>query len=218
MNELECNSEILTIEQHTADGYTQIEPERLMSPAEINDYINEELALFQNVDSTDAVDSLSCIFGIHEDNVEFEYFPSNEVISTLKKFTTDAWVHMDQSEKMTCIDELVASISKDLDLNDKPYVVISDSIESHGAYVSEDNVIIISSKDINDPKEIVNTIAHEMRHAYQHERADIGETTEDVLYKLNFDNYIQPDFFYDYYNQYVEVEARVFADKIEETM
>ena len=72
----------------------------------------------------------------------------------------------------------------------------------------------------------INTIAHEMRHAYQEQRAGILETKEDALFKLNLDNYISPVplpgcgwlFFTDYQDQYVEADARAFANLFTEAM
>ena len=47
-----------------------------------------------------------------------------------------------------------------------------------------------------------------------------------MIYRVNFDNYISPVelpnggtlFFMDYYNQFVEAEARAFSNKIVEVM
>ena len=68
----------------------------------------------------------------------------------------------------------------------------------------------------------MNTVAHEMRHAYQWERSRNPERPEDILYLYNFDNYISPVplgngkylFVVDYMNQYIEAEARAFADSL----
>lgn len=67
---------------------------------------------------------------------------------------------------------------------------------------------------LNNPKEV----AHEARHVYQYQRACIGETRDDVLYAINFLNYIEPVQvdgkyvnFNDYQNQLLEAEARAFA-------
>ena len=72
---------------------------------------------------------------------------------------------------------------------------------------------------LNDPGELIDTIAHELRHAYQHQKAMAPESELDLLYRVNFDNYISPLplgdgkflFFTDYQDQLVEVEARAFA-------
>ena len=72
---------------------------------------------------------------------------------------------------------------------------------------------------MNDPDELIDTIAHELRHAFQHQKAMAPESALDMLYRVNFDNYISPLplgdgkflFFADYQDQLVEVEARAFA-------
>ena len=57
-------------------------------------------------------------------------------------------------------------------------------------------------------------------------RAGLLETREDALYRVNLDNYISPIpllgggwlFFTDYQDQYVEVDARAFANLFTEAM
>ena len=43
---------------------------------------------------------------------------------------------------------------------------------------------------IGDSAETADTIAHESRHCWQHERADNPQTEEDYEFRENFDNYI----------------------------
>lgn len=88
----------------------------------------------------------------------------------------------------------------------------------YGCYDPDSNTIYINQSSFDDPQEIVDTVAHEMRHAYQYERAQKLETYEDYLYAYNFVNYISPYMsedgyvnFIDYQDQFVEAEARAFA-------
>lgn len=88
-----------------------------------------------------------------------------------------------------------------------------------GCYDPFDNSIWINRNNFDDPQEIVDTVAHEMRHAFQFERADKLETYEDFLYAYNFANYIVPEEtedgfvnFLDYQDQLIEAEARAFAE------
>jgi hypothetical protein len=97
---------------------------------------------------------------------------------------------------------------------------------AYGFYSPSDNTINLNRQYFDDPVELVNTIAHEMRHAYQEYRAGLLETREDALYRVNLDNYISPIplpgggwlFFTDYQDQYVEVDARAFANLFTEAM
>ena len=96
----------------------------------------------------------------------------------------------------------------------------------YGFYSPSDNTINLNRQYFDNPVELVNTIAHEMRHAYQEYRAGLLETREDALYRVNLDNYISPIplpgggwlFFTDYQDQYVEVDARAFANLFTEAM
>ena len=65
---------------------------------------------------------------------------------------------------------------------------------------------------------MVDTVAHEMRHAYQFQCALRGEAHMDKMYAYNFDHYIVPSLdedgifdFIDYQDQLIEAEARAYA-------
>lgn len=93
------------------------------------------------------------------------------------------------------------------------------SKEEAGSFSVADNQIILNSDLFSNPKELTNTIAHETRHAYQWMRADMSETHEDQLFKMSHLLYVTPEEdWYGYVNQYVEVDARVFANIITEAM
>ena len=67
---------------------------------------------------------------------------------------------------------------------------------------------------------MLNTISHELRHAYQDQRAMNPETEMDYKYLANLNNYVSPLFtetgecmlYIDYQDQLVEAEARAFAN------
>ena len=118
-------------------------------------------------------------------------------------------------------------LRKGFDLEEQPDVVIfNDADDSYGFYNPSHNTVNLNQRYFDDPIELVNTIAHEMRHAYQEYRAGLLETREDALFKANLDNYISPIplpggvwlFFTDYQDQYVEVDARAFANLFTEAM
>lgn len=63
--------------------------------------------------------------------------------------------------------------------------------------------------------ETADTISHEYRHCYQHERAEKLETERDLEFKEGFDNYIDPENdYFAYKNQLVEKDAREYADVV----
>lgn len=124
------------------------------------------------------------------------------------------------------ISEFVSALGEGLELENLPEVAAFDDDDAYGFYSPSDNTINLNRQYFDDPVELVNTIAHEMRHAYQEYRAGLLETREDALYRVNLDNYISPIplpgggwlFFTDYQDQYVEVDARAFANLFTEAM
>lgn len=70
---------------------------------------------------------------------------------------------------------------------------------------------------MNDAAETADTISHEYRHKYQHERADKLETERDLEFKEGFDNYIRAeDDYRGYKEQLVESDARAYAQVVKE--
>lgn len=93
-----------------------------------------------------------------------------------------------------------------------------------GYHDDEKHVIGINSMLLNNtnPKEVILTDLHELRHDFQHMAinnplaVDIDENTLHV-WKDNFKNYISPEFdFEEYSKQQVEVDANNFANSIYE--
>lgn len=97
---------------------------------------------------------------------------------------------------------------------------------AYGDYNPANNMINLNKSYFSDSPEMANTLMHELRHAYQRFRAEILDTWEDALFRVNLDNYISPMplpgggwlFFTDYTDQYVEVDARAFANLFTEAM
>ncbi len=204
----------------TKNGYMNIHSEELMSENEVSDFINSEFEKVHN-ESDEYLYGLllSEVFGRSESEINIDYKLSDRISSILENFQHGKWQDMDDNERMKIIKDYAKEIGEGLGLDSIPNIEISDEGEGQGSYNYETNTITITRKDIDNPDEIVDTIPHELRHAYQHMRSEILDTHEDALYKVNFDNYITPKqlmdgswlFFADYYDQYVEADARAFA-------
>ena len=70
---------------------------------------------------------------------------------------------------------------------------------------------------MHDAAETADTISHEYRHKYQHERAEKLETERDLAFKDGFDNYIRAeDDYQGYKEQLVEADARAYAQAVKE--
>ncbi len=74
--------------------------------------------------------------------------------------------------KKGTLQKISKAIGEELRIKDIPTVNISEGDDSYGFYDPQRNTITLNSLFLSDPIELVNTIAHEMRHAYQHMRAE----------------------------------------------
>lgn len=157
-----------------------------------------------------------------EDEFDFDIKPDETTQTALEKFLPNNWERLDTDEKHEAIKELVKCISDLQGVPDVPEVeFLDDGDNSCGFYSERGNYIGINENYLEDAKEIVDTIAHETRHAYQHYRAELLKEPQDQIYKFNFEHYIAPEYdengfcvnFFDYYDQYVEAEARAFASR-----
>lgn len=156
------------------------------------------------------------------DELDFDFSDvvTDDTKEVLELFNSDNWENLDVDERYELITELVDSIGQGLGLENIPEIELVD-IEDNcsGHYSERGNYIGINVNYWDDYIDIVDTVAHETRHAYQRFRADKLENYQDEVYKFNFDHYISTDYdaegycihFKEYYEQYIEAEARAYA-------
>lgn len=161
-------------------------------------------------------DLLKESFGLSEEDFYFKIEPTDELKEIASKFIPEKWDNMTDGEKIDTLADMKNEMAKLMGLEDVPSIgYYTDEWGAYGFYNPYDNTISINIEKsfLSDSKELLNTLIHELRHAYQYERADILETKEDKLYRCNLENYISADkSFYAYEGQYVEAEARSYAD------
>lgn len=159
---------------------------------------------------------------VYRDESEFDFSDvvDHDTKKVLEIFTADEWESLDADGRYELISKLAERIGDSLGLEKIPEIELVDSDDNcYGFYNERENYIGINVKYWDDYKEVVDTLGHEFRHAYQRFRADKLETVQDKIYKFNFDHYILPEFdaegkyinYKEYYEQYIEVEARAFA-------
>lgn len=211
------NSELLS-----SSAFQDIKPSGTMSSEEAISFLDGLFSVDPESQDTYSIDEeslLAEIFGRFEDEFDFEL--DEEVQVVLDRFGAAQWERLTDSEKVEAIKELAAVIGKKLEIEENPEIQFYNGQDgSCGAYIPDENKVEINRNTMDDPQEVVDTVAHEMRHAYQHQRAGLQETWQDMLYKINFENYISPIpladgkylFFTDYQDQLVEAEARAFAN------
>lgn len=209
-------------------GYLNIKPVESMTKQEAFDFIAAEFQKAHDEAEIALHDKLlSEIFNRSEDELHIDFSLSDQILSALEKFKSEDWGLWETKERMDAVRNLAKAIGKELQLDKLPEIeLMSGKEDDYGAFNVGANKITLNDKYFDNPSELVNTIAHELRHAYQHMRTEILDTWEDALYKVNFDNYISPLllpgggylFFTDYQDQYVEVDARAFANLFTEAM
>lgn len=159
---------------------------------------------------------------MYRDESEFDFsdIVDDDTKELLELFTAEEWESLDVDGRYELIAKLAECIGESLGLEEIPEIEIVDFDDNCSGFYSErGNYIGINLNDWDDYKDIVDTIAHETRHAYQRFRADKLENGQDEIYKFNFEHYISTECdtegkyvnFKEYYEQYIEVEARAFA-------
>lgn len=149
---------------------------------------------------------------------ETDYFTDEiRTEATLERFNKNTWEQLTVREQKQAIEQLADYNADLLGVEDKPQIIyynIEDPSD-FGGYSEELNAIYINEYNLGDAEETVDTISHEYRHKYQHERAERLENERDLEFKESFDNYIRPeDDFAAYQDQLVEADAREYAEVI----
>ena len=146
---------------------------------------------------------------------------SSETHENLGAFEQNKWDNLSQVEKEQAVEKLRNSIAEDLQLENKPNIAYYNNEDpgDYGGYAASNNTIYINRFNMGDAAETADTIAHESRHCWQHERADNPQNEQDYQFKENFDDYVRPeDDFYEYQNQPVEADACDYAQDVKDAI
>ena len=196
---------------------------------DITDLLNEAEALdiqpFEDIEteSLDPVQEMDIDYdavfdGLNEYDFDGKDFnqDSEQLQTLLDGFSEDNWSDMElegQKEQITGLFDYVNNV---LNLENPPTIEYYNEAEqgNYGGYNPATNTLSINEYMLYDSNEAADTVAHELWHAYQHERASNPQSPKDFQYQVGFDNYIRPcDDFDGYQSQLVEAEARAFADQ-----
>ena len=208
----------------SSTNFQDIKPTGSMSMEEAVSFLDGLFSLdaeSQDLYSIDEESLLAEIFGRYEDEFDFDFELDDEIQLVLDRFDSTKWKRLSDTERTVAIQDLATVLGKKLGLDEEPKIQLYNGRDgSCGAYLPWNNTIEINRNTLHDGREVIDIVAHEMRHAYQHQRALCQETLQDKMYRLNFENYISPVpladgkylFFTDYQDQLVEAEARAFAN------
>ena len=205
-----------------------LHPSRVMSSQELSDFISNEFQKAHDLTEFGSYEGLlNDVFSYSEEDIDIKIESNAKLTQILESFKPEEWTMLDKAEKLVSLQKLEHLICDILGLDSVPEIELYDGdIDDCGFYSPIYEIIGLNENYLDAPTELVNTLAHEIRHVYQHFRADMLETHEDALFKVNFENYISPVslpdgtclFFMEYWNQYVEVDARAFANKFTEIL
>lgn len=228
MKAVEKNIDVNGIIPNTSERFSNIKPSESIEKIDPLDFIAKEFEKAHEEAETDLYDRLlSEVFNRSEDEIDIDFYINDDIKSALERINSPEWESMNNESRLDALKALAGVVGKELGMTKIPDIVISaDCEDAYGKYDPISNTIKLNKDYLSNAAESVDTVTHELRHAYQHERAEICETHEDALFKVNFENYISPVslpfggclFFKDYWDQYVEVDARVFASIFTEAM
>lgn len=181
---------------------TEIEP---IDPSEI-DYDE----IFEGLDSYDF------------DGIDFLQ-DAERLDDSLSAFQPERWQELNLDQQKEAMTELAEYVQEVTGMENPPIIEFyNNPVDGdYGGYIVSTNTLSINEHMLYDSNEAADTVAHELWHAYQHERAMHPQSAKDYQYQYNFEHYISPKRdmfgryvnFTEYQDQLVEAEARAFAEQ-----
>ena len=141
--------------------------------------------------------------------------------SSLENFQSGTWENLSTNEQKAAMSDLADYVKDVIGFENPPDIVYyNNPVDGdYGGYSPGTNTLSVNEYMLYDNNEAADTIAHELWHAYQHERAMNPQSAKDYQYQYGFDNYIRPDDdFTAYQEQLVEAEARAFAQQFKDRL
>lgn len=146
---------------------------------------------------------------------------SERLDASLENFTAENWENLsidEQKEKMTDLAQYIIDITG---LENPPRIEFYNNAQEgdYGGFDRTTNTLSINEHMLYQNDEAADTIAHELWHALQYQRASNPRTKLDAMYAENFNDYISPnEDFEGYQSQILESEARAFAQQIKDRL
>lgn len=141
--------------------------------------------------------------------------------ASLENFTSENWENLsvdEQKEQMTDLAQYIIDVTG---LEDPPKIEFYNNPEEgdYGGFNRTTNTLSINEYMLYQNDEAADTVAHELWHAYQYEKASNPKSKLDYMYLENFNDYITPnDDFEGYQSQLLESEAQAFAQQIKDRL
>ena len=141
--------------------------------------------------------------------------------SNLKNFTKENWEKLDIDEQKEKVTDLAQYIVDVTGLENPPRIEFynNDKEGDYGGFNRLTNTLSINEHMLYQNDEAADTVAHELWHALQYQRASNPKTKLDAMYAENFNDYISyNEDFEGYQSQLLESEARAFAQQIKDRL
>lgn len=141
--------------------------------------------------------------------------------SFLESFQPETWENLTVDEQKAAMSDLAGYVNDVIGFDNPPQIVYYNNpvAGDYGGYSPSTNTLEVNEYMLYESDEAADTVAHELWHAYQHERALNPQSAKDYQYQYGFDNYIRPDVdFTAYQDQLVEAEARAFAQQFKDRL
>lgn len=189
--------------------------------SEDSEFIESDVADFS--DTPDEVDYEAIYEGLDEYDFDgIDYCIDTERLDTsLDNFQSDTWEQLSLDEKKNSMNELAEYVNEVIEFDKMPEIVYyNNPVDGdYGGYSPGSNTLEVNEYMLLNNEEAADTIAHELWHAYQHQRTLNPQSPKDYQYQYGFDNYIRPeDDFMGYQDQLVEAEARAFAQQFKDRL
>lgn len=141
--------------------------------------------------------------------------------SSLENFDSSTWGGLSLDEQKAAMTDLADYVKDVIGFDNPPEIVYyNNPVDGdYGGYSPGSNTLEVNEYMLYNNEEAADTVAHELWHAYQHQRANNPQSAKDYQYQYGFDNYIRPeDDFAGYQDQLVEAEARAFAQQFKDRL
>ena len=187
--------------------------------AQIADFFGEE---YHHITETPRRSEVPEVCNGTDQPGETDYFADGQrAKEVLSRFGQERWEQLTPSERRHAMEELADYHASILGVREKPELVYykTDDPGDYGKFSNALNVIYINENNLDNAAETADTISHEYRHKYQHERAELLENDRDLAYRTGFENYIRPENDYEgYQKQLVEADAIAYANAVREKL
>lgn len=153
--------------------------------------------------------------------INIERFSVEQCQYLVNNFDSDLYSSLPENKKMMMVRDYHQKFSGSMGV--KTNLMFNDMpTRSRGCYIHDSKTVYINTNILDNPRQLLTTDLHELRHAVQHSAIDSPfkyDISNDIInaWKDNFENYYSAeDNFPKYYNQPVEVDARAYAQTIME--